>query len=77
MNNVIDEVNSNGWFEVSEDLKLDVEDKADLNLKKKLNELHYIFESKSIPTMKKYNNKIIVTPLFRALESMNNLVPRL
>ena len=73
MNNVIDEVNSNGWFEVSEDLKLDVEDKSDPQLEK-LNELHYIFESNLISYNEKYNNKIIVTPLFRALESMNNLV---
>lgn len=72
MNNVIDEVNKNGWFEVPEELKLNVEDKADTQLPK-LNELHFIFENNLIEENERTGENI-EPQLFRALESMNNLV---
>ena len=72
MNNVIDEVNQNGWFEVSEELKLVVDDKEDTQLSK-LNELHFIFENNLIEENERTGENI-EPQLFRALESMNNLV---
>jgi hypothetical protein len=72
MNNVIDEVNQMGWFEVPEELKLIVDDKQDTQLSK-LNELHFIFENNLIEENERTGENI-EPQLFRALESMNNLV---
>jgi len=73
MNDLIDEVKENNWFEVDENLKLDIDDKQNPQLDK-LNELHFIFEDNLIEYNKTHEKDVVITPLFRALESMNNLV---
>lgn len=69
MNNIIDYINQKKWFEVPEELKLEVNN-TEIIEKDKLNELHFIFEDVSLNSSDHKDYK----ELFYYLEAINNLV---
>lgn len=69
LNSIIDLVNSRGWFNIPDELKLEV-DNDTIKEMEKLNELHFIFETQSIDKV----NHPDAEEMFYYLEAINNLV---